>query len=542
MINHSSHGIKLLRKTVTKAVTKTLSKSLLKAALVTAPLFVYGLPSSVLAKEYQPTWQSLDSRETPQWFGEAKFGIFIHWGLYSVPAFSTRGSYSEWYWHAKDGDQTGKHAAQTSRARDVNAFHNKHYGEDVQYADFRKDFKAELFEPEHWAKVFKRSGAKYVVLTAKHHDGYTLFPSAEASKSFGMPWNSVDSGPKRDLTGDLTNAVRAEGLKMGLYYSIWDWFNPYWPEKDQPTTGAKRRAGVPDESREKYINEVMYPQFKQIVNDYQPSVIFSDGDWWMDDDKWQTKPMLAWLYNNAPNKDEVVINDRWGKVRGKHGGYMTTEYGSGFADPSILWEENRGIGKSFGLNRMETYDDYNSTQLLTFMLVDIVSRGGNFLLDIGPTADGRIPVIMEDRLIEVGKWLAVNGEAIYGTKRWHTDAQWSEGKRIAYTKADFHHGVPDPIFEMSIMPRPGQAVKELYFTQKDDTLFAFMPKWPGDRLVIKNVSLAKGSTITMLGSNKVINWQQQGQDIDIDLSVFGINDVKNVYMNTLKITQASAVK
>ena len=537
MINHTTHGIKLVR----KAVTKTLSKRLLTAVLVTTPIFTCILPNTVSAKEYQPTWQSLDSRETPQWFGEAKFGIFIHWGLYSVPAFSTRGSYSEWYWHAKDGDQSGKHAAQTSRARDVNAFHNKHYGEDVEYSDFRKDFKAELFEPEHWAEVFKRSGAKYVVLTAKHHDGYTLFPSSEASKSFGMPWNSVDSGPKRDLTGDLTKAVRAEGLKMGLYYSIWDWFNPYWPEQDQPTTGAKRRANLPDESREKYIHEVMYPQFKQIVNDYQPSLIFSDGDWWMDDEKWQTKPMLAWLYNNAPNKDEVVINDRWGKVRGKHGGYMTTEYGSGFDDPNILWEENRGIGKSFGLNRIETYDDYNSTQLLTFMLVDIVSRGGNFLLDIGPTADGRIPVIMEDRLIEVGKWLEVNGEAIYGTKRWHTDAQWSEGNRIKYTKADFHHGVPDPIFEMSIMPRPGQAVKELYFTQKDDTLFAFMPKWPGDKLVIKNVSLTKDSVITMLGSNKVINWHAQGNNIELDLSIFGINDVTNVYMNTLKITQVSAV-
>ncbi|WP_226996529.1 alpha-L-fucosidase [Thalassotalea crassostreae] len=517
-------------------------KSMFKVTALTAALLTCVLPNTVLAKEYEPTWESLDSRETPQWFGDAKFGIFIHWGLYSVPAFSTRGSYSEWYWHAKDGDQTGKHAAATSRSADVQAFHNKHYGEDFEYADFRKDFKAELFDPAQWAKVFKRSGAKYVVLTSKHHDGYTLFPSKEASESFGMAWNSVDSGPKRDLTGDLTKAVRDEGLKMGLYYSIWDWFNPYWPEEDQPTTGAKRKAGVPDESREKYIKEVMYPQFKQIVNDYQPAVIFSDGDWWMDDEKWQTKPMLAWLYNNAPNKDEVVINDRWGKVRGKHGGYMTTEYGSGFEDPNILWEENRGIGKSFGLNRIETYDDYNSSQLLTFMLVDIVSRGGNFLLDIGPTADGRIPVIMEDRLIEVGKWLEVNGEAIYGTKRWAVDAQWTEGERIKYTKKDFHHGVPDPIFEMSIMPRPGQSVKELYFTRKDDTLYAFMPKWPGDKLTVKNVKLSKGSTIVMLGSDKTVEWQQKGNNIEVDLSSFGINDVTNVYMNTLKISEATALK
>ncbi len=522
--------------------THQVLKNLIKIGAFSASVVTLSAFSADIAPEYQPTWESLGSRETPQWFGDAKFGIFIHWGLYSVPAFSTRGSYSEWYWHAKEGDQSGKHAAATSRATDVNNFHNKVYGEEVKYSDFRKDFKAEMFEPAQWAKVFKRSGAKYVVLTAKHHDGYTLFPSKEASESFGMPWNSVDSGPKRDLTGDLTKAVRDEGLKMGLYYSIWDWFNPYWPEAEQPTTATKRKSDLPQEGRKKYINEVMYPQFKQIVNDYAPSVIFSDGDWWMDDEQWQTKPMLAWLYNNAPNKDEVVINDRWGKVRGKHGGYMTTEYGSGFEDPNILWEENRGIGKSFGYNRIETYDDYNSSQLLTFMLVDIVSRGGNFLLDIGPTADGRIPVIMEDRLIEVGKWLEVNGESIYGTTRWATDAQWSEGERIKYTKAEFHHGVPDPIIEMSIMPRPGQSVKELYFTRKDDTLYAFMPKWPGKTLMVKNVTLSKTSTIKMLGSEKAINWQQKGNNVEVDLSDFGINDVTNIYMNTLKITKAKAVK
>ena len=165
------------------------------------------------ASEYESTWESLDSRATPDWFQDAKFGIFIHWGLYSVPAWSPRGTYAEWYWHAKDG-LPRKHAAAVARSEAVKEFHNRVYGENFQYKDFRPLFTCELFDPEQWAKIFKRSGARYVVLTSKHHDGYCLWPSKEATESFGTEWNSVESGPQRDLVGDLTQAVRAEGLKM----------------------------------------------------------------------------------------------------------------------------------------------------------------------------------------------------------------------------------------------------------------------------------------------------------------------------------------
>lgn len=489
-----------------------------------------------LYSEYEPTWESLDSRETPGWFKDAKFGIFIHWGLYSVPAWSPRGTYAEWYWHSKDG-LPRKHAAAQARGNQVRDFHKRIYGEDVTYPDFRDGFTAELFDPEHWANVFKKSGAKYVVLTSKHHDGYCLWPSKEASESFGMPWNSVDSGPKRDLVGDLTESVRNAGLKMGLYYSIWDWFNPYWPEKDQPYDG--KQYGNP-EGLNKYLHEVMYPQFKELVMKYEPALLFSDGDWWMDDDKWQTKPLLAWAFNNAPNKDELIINDRWGKVRSKHGDYFTTEYGAGFEDPNILWEENRGIGKSFGFNRAETLQDYNSEKLLVFMLVDFVSRGGNFLLNIGPTADGRIPVIMEDRLNRLGEWLEVNGEAIYGSRRWESDSQWSEGERVVYTKKDFHFG--QPIFEMTLNPRPGQAVKELFFTRNDDTLYAISPKWPdGDTLVIRDVHLDANSEVSLLGSSVELPWKQEGHDLVIDISSVGINDVPEVgIMYTFKLAGVHA--
>ena len=172
-------------------------------------------------------------------------------------------------------------------------------------------------------------------------------------------------------------------------------------------------------------------------------------------------------------------------------------------------KENRGIGKSFGYNRQETYDDYNSAQLLILMLCDIVSRGGNFLLDIGPTADGRIPIIMEDRLIKIGEWLNVNGEAIFGTRRWEKDCQWSEGEIYEYSKQEFHHGVPDPILEMAICPKPGQARKECYFTKKDDTLYALIPVLPEDGVFYLNdVKLSKDSEIRMLGVPGELDYKQ----------------------------------
>ena len=484
--------------------------------------------------EYEATWESLDSRATPAWFQDAKFGIFIHWGLYSVPAWSPKGTYAEWYWHAKDG-LPRKHAAAVARSEAVKEFHARVYGEEFAYEDFRPLFTCELFEPEQWAKIFKRCGARYVVLTSKHHDGYCLWPSAEASQSFGTAWNSVESGPHRDLVGDLTRAVRAEGLKMGLYYSIWDWFNPYWPETEHPYAGKKEESAEGAAGRKKYIHEVMYPQFKELVEKYQPALIFSDGDWWMDDDKWETRPLLAWLYNNAPNKDEVVINDRWGKVRGKHGGYFTTEYGAGFDDPNVLWEENRGIGMSFGFNREESFDDYNTAEHLILMLVDTVSRGGNLLLDVGPTHDGRIPVIMEERLAEIGKWLDVNGEAIYGSRRWVKDAQWSAGATPEFTKEDHHTG--SALTESTIDPKPGNASREALFTRKGNTLFALSPGWPvGGTFIIRDVMPSDTSKVSLLGSQKTLVWKRVDNTIEIDLTTIGIHDLPCDHVFTFKLT------
>ena len=168
---------------------------------------------------------------------------------------------------------------------------------DFQYPQFEPMFKAEMFDPAQWADVFKRSGAKYVVLTSKHHEGYCLWNSAEADRDWQRPWNAVTGTPNRDLLGDLTNAVRAEGLKMGYYYSLYEWFNPLWQT-----------------DKKKFVTEHMFPQFKDLVTKYKPSVIFSDGEWELSDTAWQSTKLLAWLFNESPVKNEVVVDDRWGKI------------------------------------------------------------------------------------------------------------------------------------------------------------------------------------------------------------------------------------
>lgn len=437
----------------------------------------------------QAAWEAIDQRPTPQWWLDAKFGIFIHWGVYSVPAFSMVGRYSEWYWNDLANPGRKAHA-------EVKPFHDRVYGERFTYPDFVPQFTCELFDPDQWAETFAESGAKYVVLTSKHHDGYCLWPSKEADKSWGRPWNSVDTGPGRDLLGDLTTAVRKTDVKMGIYYSLYEWFNPLY------------KADVPT-----FVDRHLVPQFKDVVNKYQPAVIFSDGEWDYPALTWKSSEMLTWLFNESPCKDEVVINDRWGKGdRHKHGGYYTTEYGAGLPNAENPWEENRGMAHSFGYSRTERFKDYNSTETLVLMLVDIVSRGGNFLLDIGPTADGRIPPLMEERLLEIGDWLKVNGEAIYGTTAQAKTCQWSAGKEQTLAKGNYK--VKYDVQKVLKNPDEGMAYKEALFTRKGDTLYAICAVWPYKQLVLKDVQAVEGATVSMLGVGE-LPWRQSGDDLII---------------------------
>jgi alpha-L-fucosidase len=443
-------------------------------------LLLVGAAAGLAAQTYQATWDSIDKRPTPGWFTDAKFGIFIHWGVYSVPAYAPvlpgKLAYAEWYWNAMTRGRSDPKADAIQTG--TWAYHQQQFGTDFPYQDLAPRFRAELFDPDHWADVFARSGARYVVLTSKHHEGFALWPSQEASTTWGRPWNAVEIGPKRDLLGDLSASVRRKGLKMGYYYSLYEWYNPLWLS-----------------DRARYVEQHMFPQFKDLVTRYRPSVIFSDGEWEQTSAEWRSPELLGWLLNESPVKDDVVINDRWGKdSRHRHGGYWTTEYTPGMAGIDHPWEESRGMGYSYGYNRAERLDDYRTGRELVIMLIDLVSRGGNLLLDIGPAADGTIPVVMEERLVQIGDWMKVNGEAIYGTQPWKATRQWGAGEvpKVQYGK-EFESAYD--VTKLAGAPEPGKAGIEAFFTAKGTDVYVIMPRWPGRRIVVKGVTGVKSAAL-----------------------------------------------
>ena len=428
-----------------------------------------------MSQQYTPDWESIDSRPVPAWFDDAKFGIFIHWGLYSVPAWAKRGEYAEWYWECmKKGQETWD-------------FHKATYGEDFQYQDFVKDFTCDMFDPDQWADLFARAGARYIVPTSRHHDGFCLWPSGHA-----WNWNSVDVGPHRDLMGELTQAVRARDMKMGFYYSLYEWYRPLYLE-----------------SPERYALEHMIPQLKDVVERYSPSIIFTDGEWDHPWETWHSPEFLAWLFNESPCRDDVVINDRWGKgTRSEHGGYYTTEYGEvgeGKAlDAARKWEECRGIGASFGYNRNETSEDYLSSAECIHLLADMVSKGGNLLLNIGPTADGRVPEIQQERLLDMGAWLDVNGRAIYETHPWKSP----EG--------------------------------DTRFTMNGDDRYCICLKWPKEEIRIDGLKATDGATVSLLGSECPVDWECEGDGVTVRVPCISPSEVPCNHAWTLQLSGFSA--
>lgn len=452
------------------------------------------------AQEYEPTWESLDSRPMPEWFGDAKFGIFIHWGVYSVPAWirvqeGKYASYAEWYYARVMGELKGEED-----------FHQRSYGPDFEYRDFAPLFTAELFDPDFWAELFAESGARYVVLTSKHHDGFCLWPT---ESPFKEGWNSMDVGPKRDLVGDLTEAVRARGLRMGLYYSLIEWETTRTgrtPSGRFIPQEAMDRYGIPID---RYVDDHVLPQLRELVTRYQPAVIFADGgEWDHDEEFWKTRDFLAWLYNTAANRDEVVVNDRWAKgMPGKHGDYFSSEYqdaeGIGAWHP---WEESRGMGRSYGYNRAENINHYRSSKELVHELIDVVSRGGNLLLNVGPTADGRIPVIMQERLRDIGSWLQINGEAIYGTRPWAGNG----------------------------LPTTGNPPNVRY-TRKGDDLYAHLLEWPDGELVLPLPEPRPGTRIRLLGLERDLPWRYGEDTLYVDFSGITFREMPGEWAWTVRL-------
>ncbi|BCJ31310.1 alpha-L-fucosidase [Actinocatenispora sera] len=378
---------------------------------------------------YRGTEASLSTHQAPDWYDDAKFGIFIHWGVYSVPAWAPVGKeYAEWYWAQMNNpdDPTYAHHAQT-------------WGEDFAYDDFIPRFTAAAFDPVAWVRLFEQAGARYFVLTGKHHEGFALFDSHVSDRT------AVRMGPRRDLVRELFDAARrhAPSLHTGVYYSLPEWYNPADPWRghgpQNPYTGAAEPY-TGDRGETDYLHQLQIPQLKELITRYRPDVL------WGDIGTPATDPSVVALHFNQALESgrQVTVNNRMGLSTSD---FSTPEYASSFALSTAKFEACRGIDPfSFGYNAATPDDAYATAEELVGQLVDVVSKNGNLLLDIGPRADGTIPEIMATRLREMGSWLDVNGEAVYGTTYWDKGA--AEGD-LRFTVAG------DRAFYVSSLVRPG---------------------------------------------------------------------------------------
>lgn len=372
---------------------------------------------------YEPTLESLDQHPLPQWYAGAKLGIFIHWGLYSVPGWAPLSHpehdfssseyikynpYAEWYLNELriPGSPTAE-------------YHKQHYG-NLDYYDFAPIFNRESkkWDPDKMAAIFKEAGARYVVLTSKHHEGFTLWPSTIHNPSPSLKPSQLHA--ERDIVGELTKAVEKQGMKMGLYYSGgYDWtFNT------GPIETATDYQAVKPET--KAYGDYAFAQIHELIDRYKPSILWNDIDWPKTGNALQVE---ADYYNAIP---DGVIDDRFGI---KHSDFTSPEYEKLNKISPKKWEECRGLGRSFGYNRAEGEKETIAPGDLIALLVDIVSKNGNLLLDVGPEADGTIPPVQMERLKALGAWLKQNGEAIYDTTPWtEAAAKSAEGDDLRFTR------------------------------------------------------------------------------------------------------------
>jgi alpha-L-fucosidase len=426
-------------------------------------------------QKYEPTIESLARHKVPAWFNDAKVGVLVTWGVFSVPGYAPpsgelgkvdfkiwfeQNPYAEWYWNTMK-----IHTSPTWKR------HLQVYGASFRYEDFIPVFQKEArqWKPDDWALAFKTAGIQYVIFTTKFADGYPLWPTAVKHPKLAVNHLATD----RDYVGALTEAVRKQGMRMGLYYcGGMDWV--FMPEPVKTFPDVIRLIPQSEE-----YARMADAHWRELIQRYQPDVLWNDIAYPRAGD---AKGIIADYYNH--NKDGVV-NNRFALA---HSDFTTPEYQKNDKISLKKWETVRGLGFSFGYNQAEGPEHVMSTAKLIAELADIVSKNGNLLIGIGPKADGTIPELQQERLRGLGRWLAVNGEAIYGTRPWVT----AEG-----TTAD------------------GGAVR---FTRKGGSVYAILTDPPkSSKVKLQGIIADPGTTISFPGSAGKLPWTQEDRQLVVTL-------------------------
>jgi alpha-L-fucosidase len=406
-----------------------------------------------------------------KWWKDAKFGMFIHWGLYAIPAGTWKESvhdegYSEWI-----------------------MFHEK-----IPVAEYEKlaaQFNPVNFNADEWVKIAKDAGMKYIVITSKHHDGFSMFYSDVSE------YNIVDATPfGRDVIGELADACRKEGIKFGCYYSIdRDWHHPLVPSNHH---NQDNKWDYPDQTKKdftKYLNDFAIPQVRELLTKYKPDIIWFDGI------EMKTNDELSSLYNMIKElQPSCLINSRIYTYKFPEElpppfcDFLSMD-DNGIADNplGIGWENPGTMNTSYGYNKND--NNWRSSDLMVKFLADIVSKGGNYLLNVGPTDQGVFPDEAVSRLSEIGKWLEINGEAVYGTTTWEQYKQGDEEIPAHYygeDEKDLHFTAND-----------------IRFTRKDSVVYAICLAWPESAVKIESLCSTSGhevKNVTLLGSSEELAW------------------------------------
>jgi alpha-L-fucosidase len=473
---------------------------------------------------FRPDWGSLSHWEVPAWYKDAKFGIFIHWGVYSVPAFG-----SEWYPRQMYLQGTRENKHQIEKYGPLTKF---------GYKDFIPMFKAEHYDPEAWAQLFKEAGAKYVVPVFEHHDGFQMYDSGLSD------WTAAKMGPKRDLVGDLAKAVRAEGLHLGAssHRIEHDWFmdggreipsdvnDPkyasfYGPAQVRIQDG-KEAQGSNLSQDWTYVSpgyaEDWLARSAEIVKKYHPDFIFFD--WWIGQPS--VRPYLAkfaaYYYNESQKNGPVgIISYKWVDMQ-EHSGLLDIERGQLPDIRAQYWQTDTSVSnKSWGYIE---HDTFKTPIFIIDQLVDVVSKNGNLLINIGPRSDGTIPDEAKQTLKAVGGWLRVNGDAIYGTRPWKS---FGEGP-TKVAAGSFHDADTKPY-----------TAEDFRFTTKGNNLYAIELGWPesGEAVIHALGTSGLGSQhiqgVEMLGSDAKVKYEQQTDGLHITAPAKPAGETAYVYRITL---------